>query len=51
MLAYRPQLEPLSRRLRAAMSGAEHRLWFHLRRKLLLGGAVLQPEADRLIHC
>jgi very-short-patch-repair endonuclease len=33
MLAYKPQLEPLARRLRVAMTDAEHRLWFRLRRK------------------
>jgi len=37
MLAYKPQLKPLARRLRAAMTDAEHRLWFRLRRKQLLG--------------
>ena len=37
MLAYKPQLEPLARGLRAAMTDAEHRLWFRLRRKQLLG--------------
>ena len=36
MLAYKPQLRPLARRLRAAMTDAEHRLWFRLRRKQLL---------------
>jgi very-short-patch-repair endonuclease len=37
MLVYKPQLKPLARRLRAAMTDAEHRLWFRLRRKQLLG--------------
>jgi very-short-patch-repair endonuclease len=37
MLAYKPQLKPLARRLRVAMTDAEHRLWFRLRRKQLLG--------------
>ena len=37
MLAYKPQLKPLARRLQAAMTDAEHRLWFRLRRKQLLG--------------
>jgi len=37
MLAYKPQLKPLARRLRAAMTDAEHRLWFRLRRRQLLG--------------
>jgi very-short-patch-repair endonuclease len=37
MLAYKPQLKLLARRLRAAMTDAEHRLWFRLRRKQLLG--------------
>ena len=37
MLAYKPQLKPLAGRLRAAMTDAEHWLWFRLRRKQLLG--------------
>jgi len=37
MLAYKLQLEPLAPRLRAAMTDAEHRPWFRLRRKQLLG--------------
>ncbi len=37
MLAYKRQLKPLARRLRAAMTDAEHRLWFRLRRKQLFG--------------
>ena len=37
MLAYKPQLKPLARRLRAEMTDTEHRLWFRLRRKQLLG--------------
>jgi very-short-patch-repair endonuclease len=37
MLAYKPQLTPLARCLRAAMTDAEHRLWFRLGRKELLG--------------
>ena len=37
MLAYKAQLKPLARRLRAATTDAEHRLWFRLRRKQLLG--------------
>ena len=37
MLSYKPQLEPLARGLRAAMTDAEHRLWFRLRREQLLG--------------
>jgi hypothetical protein len=37
MLAYMPQLRPLARRLRAAMTDTEHRLWSRLRRKQLLG--------------
>jgi len=37
MLAYKPQLKPVARRLRAAITDAEHRLWFRLRSKQLLG--------------
>ena len=37
MLAYKPQLKPPARRLRAAMTDAEHRLWFRVGRKELLG--------------
>jgi len=37
MLAYKAQLRPLARCLRAAMTYAEHRLWFRLGRKQLLG--------------
>ena len=37
MLAYEPQLKQLARGLRAAMTDAEHRLWFRLRREQLLG--------------
>jgi len=44
MLAYKPQLKPLARRLRAAMTDAEHRLWFRLRRKQLLGAQFYRQK-------
>jgi very-short-patch-repair endonuclease len=37
MLVYKPQPRPLLQRPRAAMTDAEHRPWFRLRRKQLLG--------------
>ncbi len=37
MLNYNPRLKSFARRLRAAMTDAEQRLWVHLRRKQMLG--------------
>ena len=37
MLVYKPQPRPLLQRPRAATTDAEHRPWFRLRRKQLLG--------------
>lgn len=37
MLKYNPRLKQPARRLRAAMTDAEQRLWWRLRRKQLLG--------------
>ncbi|HKY62505.1 MAG TPA: endonuclease domain-containing protein [bacterium] len=37
MLAYRPTLKTYSRALRTNQALAEQKLWFHLRRKQLLG--------------
>ena len=37
MLKYNPRLKQPARRLRAAMTDAEQRLWWHLRGKQLLG--------------
>ena len=37
MLNYNSPLKRLARRLRTSMTDAEHRLWFHLRRKQLDG--------------
>ena len=52
MLAYKPQLKPLARGLRAAMTDAEHRLWFRLRRKQLLGVQFYRqkPIGKYIVH-
>ena len=50
MLAYKPQLRPLARRLRAAMTDAEHRLWFRVGRNQLLGVQLYrQKPIDKYI--
>jgi very-short-patch-repair endonuclease len=37
MLPYEKKLKPIARRLRTGMTDAEQKLWFHLRRKQIVG--------------
>ncbi len=44
MLNYRDTLKPLAKQLRGNMTDAEQKLWFHLRRKQILGVAFFRQR-------
>jgi very-short-patch-repair endonuclease len=45
VLSYRDDLKPIARTLRANMTLAEQKLWFHIRRKQILGVQFFRQRA------